>query len=300
MKIRVFTIPALACAFLLAGISPLAAGVTGAIFTTNSNGTVVNGNQYDSPCSVYLDGGPGPHAPAHAAGLPDGDYYFQVTDPSGKTLLSTDPVSNRRFTVASGVITAFDGIGGPAHATYPNQNDLVGVTVALANSSCPADFLASPNNGGAYKVWVTPMSSFIGDPTMVDSSCGTGCFHGFVPSASKTDNFKVNVAPATFCLTLVKQDQNSQPVVGWQFSLTDPVGASNNYSTDSTGTVPVCGLVAGTYTVSEDSGSLIIGLTVNGTPLPSAALSTVYSFTWSAGQPTPFIIVFQNSISLPG
>ena len=303
MKIRVFTIPALATAFLLAGVSSLTAGLTGAIFTTDFTGTVVNGNQYDSPCSVYLDGGPGPHAPAHAAGLPDGDYYFQVTDPSGQQLLSTDPVSNRRFTVSGGVIIVYDGVGGSAHMTYPNQNDLPGgITVALANSSCPADFKASPNNGGAYKAWVTPVTSFVGDATLADNNCGTGCFHGFIPSASKTDNFKVNVAPATFCLTLVKQDQNSQPVVGWQFSLTDTVGASNTYSTDSTGTVPVCGLVAGTYTVSEaqavsDSGSTVIGLTANGTSIPP---STIYTFDWSAGQPTPFIIVFQNSLPLPG
>src|ERR1700676_5246872 len=109
MKTRIFSISTLAGTILLAGASSLTAGLTGAIFTTNSTGTVVNGNQYDSPCSVYLDGGPGPHAPAHAAGLPDGDYFFQVTDPSGKTLLSTDPVSNRRFTVSGGIITAPNG-----------------------------------------------------------------------------------------------------------------------------------------------------------------------------------------------
>src|ERR1700676_1913171 len=152
MKTRIFSISTLAGTILLAGASQLAAGLTGAIFTTNSNGTVVNGNQYDSPLSVYLNGGPGPHAPAHAAGLPDGDYYFQVTDPSGQQLLSTDPVANRRFTVSGGVIVANVGLGGPAHMTYPNQNDLPGgMTIALANSSCPSDFKASPNNGGAYK-----------------------------------------------------------------------------------------------------------------------------------------------------
>ena len=142
--------------------------------------------------------------------------------------------------------------------------------------------IASPNNGGAYKVWVTPVTSFVGDPTQVDNSCGTGCFHGFVPSATKTDNFKVNVAPGTFCLTLVKQDQNSQPVVGWQFSLTDQVGASNIYSTDSTGTVPVCGLVAGPYTVSEaqavsDTGSTVIGLTVAGLIGGAIVTETVFA-----------------------
>ena len=65
-----------------------AAGVSGAIFTTIVDGTIVNANtQYTSKCAVYLNGGPGANAPAGAAGLPDGDYFFQVTDPNGKTLL---------------------------------------------------------------------------------------------------------------------------------------------------------------------------------------------------------------------
>ena len=68
--------------------------------------------------------------------------------------------------------------------------------------SCPTDFLASPNNGGAYKAWVTPVNSFIGLASNVDNPCGAGCFHGFLPSASKTDNFKVNIAAATFCLDI--------------------------------------------------------------------------------------------------
>ena len=66
---------------VLGQFSPAGAAVSGAIFTTTENGSVVNANQYDSKCAVYLDGGPGPNAPAKAAGLPDGDYYFQVTDP---------------------------------------------------------------------------------------------------------------------------------------------------------------------------------------------------------------------------
>ena len=39
-----------------------------------------------------------------AAGLDDGVYVFQVTDPSGKTLLSTDAVQCRQFTVSGGII----------------------------------------------------------------------------------------------------------------------------------------------------------------------------------------------------
>ena len=81
--------------------------LSGAIFTTDITGGVVNQNQYSTKCGpsgVYLDGGPGPSAPPTAAGLPDGDYYFQVTDPSGKTLLSTDAVQFRVLTVSGGLI----------------------------------------------------------------------------------------------------------------------------------------------------------------------------------------------------
>src|SRR5436305_1663946 len=69
--------------------------VTGAIFTSTADGTTVNGNIYDHCCDVFLNGGPGLHAKCDAAGLPDGDYYFQVTDPSGATLLSSDDIEQR-------------------------------------------------------------------------------------------------------------------------------------------------------------------------------------------------------------
>ena len=79
--------------------------LSGAIFTTTVDGDVVNGNViYDAKTDVYLDGGPGPNAPSTAAGLPDGSYHYQVTDPSGKTLLSTDPVRCRRFDVTGGTL----------------------------------------------------------------------------------------------------------------------------------------------------------------------------------------------------
>ena len=104
--------------------------LSGAIFTTNADGSVVNGNTiYADKCDVYLDGGP---PPQEAAGLPDGDYYFQVTDPSGKKLLSTDPVANRRITVSGGIITGADN-----HPTNPDldhaggaaMDDLIGHSI---------------------------------------------------------------------------------------------------------------------------------------------------------------------------
>src|SRR5262245_38268059 len=78
-----------------AGAGPL----SGAICTTVVDGTEVNANIYPSKEAVYLDGGPGVGAPQGAAGLPNGTYVFQVTDPSGKTLLSTDAANCRQFTV---------------------------------------------------------------------------------------------------------------------------------------------------------------------------------------------------------
>ncbi len=279
-----------------------AAAVSGAIFTTIVDGTIVNANtQYTSKCQVYLNGGPGANAPTGAAGLPDGDYYFQVTDPNGKTLLSTDPVSNRRFSVGGGVIKAYTGIGGAPHPTgidVPHAS-AGAITISLANTNCPTDFLDTTNNGGVYKVWVTPVSSFVGDPALVDNACGNGCYHGFVPSGTKTDNFKVQASQPTFCLTVAKQlvdyfnPTHISPGFSWPIALMDPNGGTNNFFTNTTdGTLSVCGLTAGTYTVTEGmpAGYSVIGLVVNGAWLPA---QIVYSFTWAAGQPAP-TIVFQN------
>ncbi|MBZ5576584.1 MAG: hypothetical protein LAP40_08515 [Acidobacteriia bacterium] len=280
---------------------------SGAIFTTIADGTIVNANtQYTSKCAVYLDGGPGQNAPAKAAGLPAGDYFFQVTDPSGQTLLSTDVVSNRRFHVsADGVITAYTGIGGPVHPTGSDQvhPELGAITISLANTSCPADYLNTPNNGGVYKAWVTPVTSFVGDSTKVDNTCGNGCYHGFLSSASKTDNFKVAPTLPTFCLTITKQliDQFGGVSQGtlWPVALTDPDGVTNNFFTsDTDGSITKCGLVAGAYTVTEDPQGLdVVGLVVNGVNVTPP--DVVYSFSWSVGKPNPMVVVFQNFNNIP-
>jgi hypothetical protein len=295
-------ITALAAVVVLTLPAHAAPPLPGAIFTTTVDGSVVNENvHYNSKCEVYLDGGPGPNAPQGAAGLPAGDYYFQVTDPSGKKLLSTDAVSNRRFTVAGGIITAYTGVGGPPHPTGVDV-DHGAVTIQLANNTCPTDFLDTPNNGGVYKAWVTPVGDFVGDPSKVDNACGNGCFHGFLPAASKTDNFKVKGAKtATFCLTLEKLVADSKGstslVAGWGVTIT---GDSFNNRFFTSGLKDTCSvlLTAGTYTVTEDLTFegvtyTVIGLKVNGVDLPP---SEVYSFNWSPGKPDPFIIIWTNQV----
>src|SRR5215831_15917010 len=145
-----------------AGALPLALGVSaakadapsGAIFTTVADGSEVNFNIYPSKDAVYLDGGPGPGAPQTAAGLDDGVYVFQVTDPSGKTLLSTDPVQCRQFTVEGGIITnVTPSPAGCAHVTGTDI-DHGATTIQLL------PYNDTPNPGGEYKVWVTMVSDY--------------------------------------------------------------------------------------------------------------------------------------------
>ena len=181
---------------------PIAHAPSGAIFTTVADGTEVNFNIYPSKEAVYLDGGPGPGAPIHAAGLDDDTYVFQVTDPSGKTLLSTDKAKCRQFVVLNGVINIVNPsvTAGCAHVTGFDV-DHSATTVQLM------PYKDTPNPGGVYKVWVVRVDDFIAGCQAlatakrkpvpnnglesVDCGYNAGNAHGFVPAHSKTDNFKV-------------------------------------------------------------------------------------------------------------
>ena len=153
----------------------------GAIFTTDENGTIVNGNNYDDCCDVYLNGGPPPNAPCTSAGLPDGEYYFQVTNPSGSVLLSTDDIEQRRFRVEDGLIVEYLGTAtgdcnhelgdGKCTDAFPEN-----ISIQLM------PFNQTPNEGGVYKAHVTLVADY--DPGNPNSN------FGFVPSDTKTDNFK--------------------------------------------------------------------------------------------------------------
>jgi hypothetical protein len=157
--------------------------LSGAIFTADVSGTLVNGNIYQDKCDVYLNGGAPANAPCGSAGLPDGCYYFQVTSPSGQTLLSTDPIEQRLVRVAGGVIVEYLGLSGPCDHQLGlgkcAMTDPCNISVQLM------PYLDTPNPGGVYKVWITPIGCY---------SPGQG-FFGFLPSKSKTDNFKVEAGP---------------------------------------------------------------------------------------------------------
>ncbi len=235
-------------------------GLSGAIFTTLADGSRVNANLYESKPDVYLDGGPGVNAPQGAAGLPDGNYYFQVTDPSGQVLLSTDPVQNREFQVAGGIIVGLSGAG----------NHVTGVDIDHGATTVQLfPFDDTPNNGGVYKAWVTRVEDFVGDATLVDNGYSPGYFHGFIPACSKTDNFKVRQPRATRtpCLTVtVFKDWNSNGrfdrngpdyvIDDTPVTVIDPLGAMLNgplfmgqFGIDP---IVLCNLTSGAYQVSAE------------------------------------------------
>lgn len=144
---------------------------SGSVYTSDRTGTVVNGNLYKKKSDVYLSGGPGPNAPCSAGGLPDGNYYFQVTNPSGSVLLSQDAIANREVVVQGGVITQ------SVNNAHASRNGPCGSRIVQL-----IPFLDTTSSGNEYKVWLTKVTNY--DPA------GSGHF-GFQSRFSKTDNFKV-------------------------------------------------------------------------------------------------------------
>jgi len=208
--------------------SAMAHAPSGAIFTTLPDGSEVNMNIYASKDLVYLDGGPGPGAPATAAGLDDGTYVFQVTDPSGKTLLSTDAAKCRQFTVAGGLISGVVATG-CEHLTGIDM-DHNAVTVQLL------PYNDTPNPGGVYKAWVVRVDDFLAGCAALGVAnglnvvnCGKspGNFHGFVPRHTKTDNFKVgNVNNLEIDVNFI-DNATGQFIDGEQLTWTDTLGSTN-------------------------------------------------------------------------
>jgi hypothetical protein len=177
MKWRSLTLGTVLGTLLAAGT--VLANYDGGIWTTLGDGTEVNQNLYPSKESVYLNGGPGKGGGTNANALPDGIYVFMVTDPSGAELLSTDNAECRQVEVVGGVFDNVDAAGGCGHALGASQ---VGFPVQLM------PYNDTPNNGGEYKVWLTPLGSYQCPLDVV--SCDEGKF-GFIDGESKTDNFKV-------------------------------------------------------------------------------------------------------------
>lgn len=166
----------------------LAPPISGAIFTTDITCTGVNVNIYDIKTDVYIDGGPDHPG---AAGLPDGNYCVQVTDPSGQTVLGLS---------APGAVTVVDG-------EFVQCYQLSAILNTASSGFTVPGYDNTPNPGGEYKVWVS-----------------TDC--EFANNTSKTDNFQVqqecqkgivNVTSFYDANANGVQDEGDQDMIGWMF-----------------------------------------------------------------------------------
>jgi hypothetical protein len=274
----------LALALTAVLVVPLyASAPSGAIFTTVSDGSEVNFNIYPSKEAVYLDGGPGIGAPQGAAGLDDGTYVFQVTDPSGKVLLSTDLAKCRRFTVSGGIITGVVVTGGCEHLTGLDV-DHGATTVQLMPYS------DTPNNGGVYKAWVTLENDYVAGCAAlgvangleaVDCGQAAGNLHGFVPANTKTDNFKVKSGQSPEIDTTFRNSSGEQ-LDGMGLTWVDTLGASNRKWSYVVyfGNVHVAHIEAvedGTHQIqiANQTGCTVGGILVNGKSLKNGGPQTV-------------------------
>jgi hypothetical protein len=179
----------LLCTAATAGAAPF----NGAIYTTDVTCSGVNINLFANRDDVYLDGGPaGQNA---GSGLPDGEYYVKVTAPDG-TLLGTS--------IGSGDETPVLVVDGKFDVCYQ-----LSAIVIKASDSTPG-YDETTNNGGEYKVWVSPDAEF---------------------DAQKTDNFKVLPDTSPAILNVGKfydanvngLNDDGQPITGWQVRIQDGI-----------------------------------------------------------------------------
>jgi hypothetical protein len=215
-------------AILFAAATSLRAdAVEGAIFSTDSTCTSVDLNIYTSKDAVYIDGGP---KNPGAAGLPDGSYCVQVTQPDGTVLGVSAP----------GAVSVS---GGEFAQCY--QLSLI-LNTASSGFTTPG-YDDTANSGGEYKVWVS-----------------TDC--NFVEANSKTDNFKVRSGGgpggiAEICVTKFydanangtfdpdpQTNPGEQVLDGWQYKV---------FAADNLNLVRYTGMTPGCLVVNPDTYHVI-------------------------------------------
>jgi hypothetical protein len=168
------------------GVLPYVA-IAGSVSVALHDGRSPEMGIFDEKCDAYLVAGGQGSSPL----LPDGDYFFQVTNDSDKALLSSDEVRFRQFRVADGAI---EGVSGEGNHAVGIDSRSGAATVQL----CP--FAKTTDSSGIYEVWVTRVEDFQGDVKAVDSLDPDA--HGFLAARS---------ARALFGVSPVKVDRK-----GWE------------------------------------------------------------------------------------
>jgi hypothetical protein len=191
-----FSVVAIGLGFVFCSI-PALAQFPGAVITTTAGG--VAQTVFDSKSSVFFTAGPTASPCAATQFVNDGQYYFQVTDLSGASLLSSDPVSERLVTVHGGVLATYNGHTHETHDAEVSEDSEAGEESEAVPVRGPCGALSvglqpfrdAGSREASYLLWLTPIARFTGDPAQIDPVCGAGCFHGFRPDLSLTSAFRV-------------------------------------------------------------------------------------------------------------
>jgi len=224
-----------ACLLIAGGTQ--AGPMHGSVHTSDADCSGTDLNIYESKDAVYLDGGPGHPG---SAGLPDGLYAVQVTDPDGSLLGSTVGSINET------PVLVIDG-------EFAQCYQLSAILIRASDGTL-AGYDSTQNPGGEYKVWVSKDSTFANNET-------------------KTDNFKVKkeepppVDPRAVLEVHKFYDANANGAFdggelfldGWKISIVGTVSIIRF--------TPVDALVdAGTYVIAEE-------LPVEPSWIPTTAIS---------------------------
>lgn len=255
---RNFALSLLSVAGVLAGMQASAqtanGPISGAIFTTAVDCTIVNGNIYASKGDVYLDGGP---AKPGAAALPASTkFYVQVTDPSGGQVLGSslyNPVNKMPL-----VTTTNGDVSSCLHLQE---------IVSLPDGT--AGYMDSRNYGGEYKVWVSTSLLFDNQYT-------------------KTDNFKVgaSVVPPSSTSGTIKIYKFYDADANGRWSDGDQWLPSDRWSPGWK--VDIMGYGPNLTTFGPDGASYAAYATYDGLPLTDAGASSE-TYVVREYQPQPVI-----------
>lgn len=202
--------------------------LSGAIFTTLPDGSVVNENVgYTDKCQVSLNGGPQGQSAHH---LPDGTYDVGVTDPSGKVDLGK----------GLGAVVIANGIGtfGPISLC-----DLV---------DDPSPYRTTPNPGNGYKAWLCEQGELF-----INRSCKTDNFKvrpSALPPVEPTPT-----TPPTSVVTPTPTPEIGQPAFTTptpepQMPTQLPVSGGEPPTNDATRNLTLVGAGIGTFFLSLFAG----------------------------------------------
>jgi len=204
----------------LIATSAFMAGLTGAIFTTDSTCSGIDLNIYPNKDAVYIDGGPD-----HPSGssLPEGSYYVRVTEPDGTELGTSigGALGDTPFQVDS---------NGDSNC-YQLSAILVTVPGGLPG------YNDTTNGGDEYKVCVFTDTDF------TESNCKTDNFK--VKSGGSNPDGALQVLKFYDADTDGEKDPGEPYLEGWKFDLSPAIG-TNPLSTSFFSIAP-----PGVYTATE-------------------------------------------------